>query len=240
MSIKNFKTLLVALGVTIVGILCVVVDGSIQTANGWLNNIGCSLIASSVFAILNAAYVEYRVEKPVEKWKLTEIFRTRAEKNQDSDPKLHHVKYRIDGVAFGLRSFRSKHTEPIEDCLRREVQIRLITMNPSSSFADQRDSEEHENEGNTKNSINNLVEWADELNDKGYKGKIEIKGYSCMTLDFYWRVDDDLYIGPYWYGVPSQQTITMKFIAGGIGFEEYAAYFERLWNDNDIMQKLTK
>ena len=52
-----------------------------------------------------------------------------------------------------------------------------------------------------------------------------------MTLDFYWRMDDDLYIGPYWQGYSSQQTITYKFDKGGEGFRVYTDYFEKLWDN---------
>ena len=61
-----------------------------------------------------------------------------------------------------------------------------------------------------------------------------------MTLDFYWRVDDELYIGPYWYGISSQQTITYKFSEGGKGFNQYTSYFDDLWNDNELTKVLTK
>ena len=60
-----------------------------------------------------------------------------------------------------------------------------------------------------------------------------------MTLDFYWRVDNVLYIGPYWYGVDSQQTITYKFVDGGKGFTQYTEYFESLWESDEIMTTLT-
>jgi len=61
-----------------------------------------------------------------------------------------------------------------------------------------------------------------------------------MTLDFYWRVDDELYVGPYWYHVGSQQTITYKFTSGKKGFKLYEKYFEDLWNDEENNIKLTK
>ena len=67
-----------------------------------------------------------------------------------------------------------------------------------------------------------------------------MRGYSTMTLDFYWRVDDYLYVGPYWYGVESQQTITYKFLDGGKGFTQYSDYFEELWNNDGLCKTLTK
>ena len=99
---------------------------------------------------------------------------------------------------------------------------------------------ENETEGQIKHTIEELVKWADDLNAKGYKGRILIKGYDTMTLDFYWRVDDEIYVGPYWYNVSSQQTITYKFEADGQGFDLYEEYFEKLWNDNVLTDTLTK
>lgn len=61
-----------------------------------------------------------------------------------------------------------------------------------------------------------------------------------MTLDFYWRVDDEMYIGPYWYGIGSQQTITYKFKKGKKAFELYEEYFEKLWIDEKNTTLLTK
>ena len=78
------------------------------------------------------------------------------------------------------------------------------------------------------------------INTKKYKGKTEVRGYQCMTLDFYWRLDDDLYIGPYWYGIGSQQTITYRFKKGRKGFDIYEEYFENLWSNEELTKVLTK
>ena len=66
------------------------------------------------------------------------------------------------------------------------------------------------------------------LNTHKSSGHIKVKGYKCMTLDFYWRVDNEIYIGPYWYHIGSQQTITCKFLKGKKGFDIYENYFESL------------
>ena len=109
-------------------------------------------------------------------------------------------------------------------------------MSPNSIFVSQREKEENETEGQIKNTINGLIEWAKDINAKVKKtknskkaGHIEIRGYDCMTLDFYWRMDNELYVGPYWYGMSSQQTITYKFDEGGEGFKDYTDYFEKIW-----------
>lgn len=113
-------------------------------------------------------------------------------------------------------------------------------MNPESQFVQQRELEENETESQIKHTIEHLVMWADELNSKGFKGRILVKGYNAMTLDFYWRVDDEVYIGPYWYNISSQQTITYKFEREGKGFTTYTEYFESLWENKTLCQFLTK
>ncbi len=174
----------------------------------------------------------------IKDWGLNYIFRSRAEKNKESDPKLKDPTIKqLDGIAFGLKTFRSFHTDDIEQCLRNGMAIRLLTMNPESPYIRQREKEEHEVKGQISNSIKQLVEWGKTLKAKT-GGNISIKYYNTMTLDFYWRVGDTLYVGPYLFGKASQATITYKYIAGGEGFNMYSQYFEDLWNDQTLTKKI--
>ena len=104
-----------------------------------------------------------------------------------------------------------------------------------------KDSWANENQFVVEDLINvttdKVIPW-EKLNNKSKNGKIQIKYYNAMTIDFYWRVDDCIYIGPYWYGVDSQQTITYKFTVGGRGFNLYSDYFEDLWNNNDLTNRI--
>lgn len=205
-----------------------------------VSNIGCSLVASAVVALVTAFLVDRRKENPLEEWKITKIYSTRAEKNADSDPELDKARYQVDAVAFGLSNFRSKYGNKVESCLKRGVNFRILTMNPESEFVAHRESEENTAPNQIKKSIEDLVAWADKLNTKNYKGKIIVKGYNCMTLDFYWRVDGEVFIGPYWYGQPSNQTITYAFTDGGKGFQQYSNYFDGLWDNNALSTPLTE
>lgn len=169
-------------------------------------------------------------------WGMNYIFRSRAEKNTDSDPKLKDFGIKqLDGIAFGLKTFRSFHSSDIEQCLRNGMSIRLLTMDPNGEFIRQREREEHEVEGQISNSIYQLVDWGKDLKEKT-GGDIAIRFYKSMTLDFYWRIGDCLYVGPYLYGKASQATITYKYTAGGKGFDMYTQYFDDLWNDNQLVQ----
>ena len=170
-------------------------------------------------------------------WGLERIFKTRAEKNAESDPKLekHDIKA-LDGIAFGLSSFRCNREHDVLECLQNGMNMRLLAMNPHTELVKQRAIEENVHSDSIKNSILQLVDWVNRLNGKSNNGKIEIKFYNAMTLDFYWRIDNELYVGPYMYDVVSQQTITAKFSAGGKGFNLYTRYFESLWNNAQLCE----
>ena len=236
----NLKSMIAALIILAIGIFLALMDGfAWHSTSSIILNIGCSFIASALVSVATILLVERKKINPTEEWNITKIYSTRAEKNADSDPQLDKARYVVDGIAFGLKSFRTKQQKRTEACLRRGVNFRILTMDPESPFVSQREKEENETAGQIQHTILDLVKWANELNAKGYKGRVVVKGYNCMTLDFYWRVDDELYVGPYWYGYPSQQTITYKFTRDGKGFNTYTEYFETLWDNKDLCRELT-
>lgn len=237
----NWKSIVVSLSVALIGVLLILWDifGIKTVSHVWIS-IGCSLIASGMVIFLSALLVDRTKYDPLDDWKIQKIYSTRAERNSEADPNIDKAKYCIDGIAFGLSSFRPMYGAKIEMCLRKGLNMRLLTMNPNGNYIRAREEEELTVEDGIKQTILDLVAWADSLNSKNYKGKIVVKGYNCMTLDYYWRVDDELYIGPYWYGYKSGDTITFKFLSGGKGFQHYSNYFESLWNNPDLAVPLTK
>lgn len=234
----NLKSIIVGLLVTLMGGALIISDIFWwNTASMVWISIGCSLIASALVILLNTFLVDASKYNPLDDWKLNRIAFTRAEINNDCGAELRRAKYQVDIVAFGLQSFRNKQTSEIENYLKKGVNFRILTMNPKSEFVLARETEEDDT--NIKNSIEKLIEWANQLNNKQFKGRIIVKGYSCMTLDFYWRIDDIIYVGPYLYGYDSQQTITYKFIEGGNGYKLYTEYFEKLWEEKALSEVLT-
>ena len=241
--IKKLKSTNLGLILIIIGALLIFIDCYVYpTSKSIWVAIGGSLLSSGILLILTVLYLGEKRNAIVDYWGLDKIYETRVEKGKDSDPKLKKAKTQLDVIAFGLKSFRNKHRKDIETILNNGVNIRILTMNPKNDnpFLIQREIEEAEQLGQIKNSIEQLVSWADSLNKRNYKGKIEIRGYKCMTQEFYWRVDDEMYIGPYWYGLGSQQTVTYKYCSNGKMFELYSEHFEMLWNSNDNNIQLTK
>lgn len=233
----NPYAIIVALLLILFGIIAVLVDVFITktTANVFVS-IGCSLVASGLVLLCTALLIDFRRGYAVwDEWKMSKIYKTRAEKNLDSDPKLekHNIK-QLDGIAFGLKSFRSNRQNDVLTCMQRGMNVRFLVMNPYGDCVQKREHEENVVKGSISKSIEDLCSWAEDLNRQSNKGKITIRFYNTMTLDFYWRLDDEIYIGPYMLNIESQQTITYRFVKGGKGFSLYADYFESLWNDQNF------
>lgn len=236
----NVLAIIVSLIILIIGITGVLIEViMVKNTQNFFINVGCSMIASGIVLLLSTIFLDYKKEYEVKNvWGLEKIYKTRAEKNIDADTKFEKYNIKqLDGIAFGLRSFRTQRKDVILNCLNNGMNVRLLVMNPDSPFMEQREKEEGVQIGSIADSIRELVKWVSELNFASIHGKIEIRFYNCMTLDFYWRMDDELYIGPYNLQCESQQTITYKFSKGKKGFEYYEKYFEELWNNEKFVQK---
>ena len=127
----NLKAIIVGLLIIIVGIVAILVDiFCIKTIRNIWISVGCSLLASGIVILAKELLVEGKRIDPLDEWGLEKIYETRSEKNRESDPELDKAKEQLDAIAFGLKSFRTKHTNKVEKILRKGVNIRILTMNP--------------------------------------------------------------------------------------------------------------
>lgn len=221
----NFVSFLVGVVVTL--------SGYFVSNESWATivmSIGASIIASSAVVYIDSFYeVKFRAIRDImEKWKLAAIYKTRGAMNADCDTAQAEAKKEIDVIGFGLSSWRDSSTDEIKELLKKGVKIRIMTPNPESPFVLQRARDEGQADDSIRHSINKLIEWGAELRDAG--GNIEIRTYDWLPMDFYFRIDGVLFIGPYLYSKGSQQTVTFKFEKDGVMYAEYTAYFERVWN----------
>ena len=175
-----------------------------------LNGIGVSLVLSGLLGIFMNVFFYKRDAKleVCEKWKIVNIYQSRAIANLTIDAYQEKAKKRIDIIAFGLSSWRQAKEQLIDDMLSRGVKIRIITMDPNCSLLNLRDRAEGKAEGATKESILQLQQFFKQTNKRK---NVEIKYHQQLPLDFYFRVDDHIFVGPYIYGKESQLMITYEY-----------------------------
>lgn len=200
----------------------------------WKNiqiSVACSILASNLIMYLTSEFMlrSRRRTDIIDKWGVEAIYKTRAEMNSSTNVALSNCKDEIEIIAFGLKGFRETQTEEIKRLISKKVTIKILTLSPESKSLQLVDEREGQVIGATKKSIQDLVKWCEDLNEKTKKPCIEIKFYDGLPLDFYFRVDDHVYVGPYLKGISSQQTISYEFTTGE-GYKYWVNYFNMQWN----------
>lgn len=167
-----------------------------------------------------------KVDTPLEdNWGLSQIYQKRSEtKNNFATENFSYKE--CDIIAFGLSNLRKYFSKAIEQSLKNGLKLRIITLQPDSLYAKQREVEE-DNKGNIRDSIVDLLKWIKSL-QKDACGNVELKLYNSLALDFYCRLDDKIYVGPYEPGKESRDIITYEF-RRGIGYDYYSENFNRIW-----------
>lgn len=207
-----------------------------------LVSIGTSIIASSIVVYLSSKYLfkQNRIKDIIDIWGLRGIFNTRAEMNLSTNENLENNEICLDIIAFGLRNFRDNKGDFILKKVAKGMKVRILTMDPESKFLKQREIDEGVAPGETKHSIMQLIQWAYELNQYQIRdGQVQIKIYDSLPQDFYFGMDNAIYVGPYLYGIISQQTISYEYTKNSKGYDYYSNYFEKLWNNKLFAKELS-
>ena len=130
---QKLSTYLWQLILILLGIFSVI--ASFSTSNErWFstfNGVGISLLLSGLLGIFMNAFFYKRDAKLeiYEKWKIVNIYQSRAIANLTIDAYQGKAKKRIDIIAFGLSSWRQAKEQLIDTMLNRGIQIRIINFN---------------------------------------------------------------------------------------------------------------
>jgi hypothetical protein len=107
-----------------------------------------------------------------------------------------------------------------------------LAADPKSECVAQRERDEGAVEGQISRTIVDLIGWVETLRALSPNPEnITIRFFDSSAAPSYCRQDDYLYLGPYLFGKPSQQTISFEYKKGGAGFDYWTKHFESLWND---------
>ncbi len=199
-------------------------------------NIACSILASAIVGFITVLFLAQEDEerKVTRDWGLGSIYSSRSDMNADCAQDLSRAKEHIDYIGFGFHSLREMKTDVIKEKLAAGVKIRFLVMSPESPYIAVREKEEDVSPDSIKKTIEDLEDWVIELNKDSRKNHIELKYYNSLPLDYYNRIDNVVYMGPYWYGKTSQHTVSYRFKGDSNGYDLYTKYFEDLWNNGKL------
>ena len=227
-----------------IGGTILILFGAILGEGPWyvtiLLGLGGSVLASGIVGIISSIYIhEYETVNTVSTDAgFNSMCLTRNEMNAQIAEKMKSAHVHLDYTAFGLSSLREQNESGVIRCLEQGITVRIIAVDPFHSVLEDTDRFEGKRPGRTAESICDLCLWAEKLNAAGLQGKIEIRYSIFAPREYYCRVDDAIFIGPYRFGKSSQQVITFKYQNPGDAFQDYSKYFETIWNDEAYCREL--
>jgi hypothetical protein len=171
-------------------------------------------------------------------WGLQETYETRQKMNVRLNEIWDKLTNNLDIIGFGFKSFRDSQNYSIKEKVKNGLKLRILTINPLSPFVKQREIDELQLIGSIKKTIFDLERWVNDLKKVcPNENNVQLKFYNSLPLDFYWRQEDKLFVGPYLYGIGSQQTITFEYKEKTRGYTFYRNYFESLWENDDFCKE---
>jgi Domain of unknown function (DUF5919) len=218
--------LLVAVGAALTSI-----GGTVWTA------IGTSLIATGAAGAVIYVYLA-RTESARESLEMLSFFglqriyqRRAAQIRDEYATRLATASSNIDIIGFGLKDFRRDYIAELGDLAAR-TRVRILLLDPTSPFATQRDREEGQSTGTIADEINEFISQFRQLYGAHCPPTLELRLYTCLPMVNIFRIDNDLFWGPYLSGRASGNTVTIRVRRGGALFDDLLASFDSVWENH--------
>ena len=231
--------------ILVIGIFLTVTAGQLGYREILLG-IGGSLIASGIAGEILFLYI-FLSQESKEKLDLLSVaglrrvFATRSVSIRDE----YHSRLRgakeVDILGFGLSSFRQDYGDEFGK-LSSHTHFRILLLDPDFpstefSIASIRDREEGNNEGDIKRDVEafeNAVRRTTNLN----RANFQVRRLRALPSINIFRVDNDLFWGPYLMAYQSRNTPTLLVRKGGFLYDELKAHFDRLWTDRQLTRTI--
>jgi hypothetical protein len=235
----------------LVGVLFIVVSSRSQAPPqlDWVDTIGQSVGASLVAARIagEALFLYVRASEDtrsrleaIQKAGLTEIFAGRSVKIRNEYEKRLKDATEVDILGFGLGSFRQDYGVCFVEWSRTK-KLRILLLDPSfpsieQSYAKQRDAEEKNPEGHTIRDVKEFVSFVrtQQLNTEHFQVRL-MRVLPSINL---FRVDDELFWGPYLVEQQSRNTTTILVRRGGFMYTQFTQHFENIWSSDKYSQAI--
>ena len=207
---------------------------------GISEGIGGSLVASGIAGatlflyVLTTEGLKSRIEA-FTKAGLLQIFSGRSVLiREEYDTRLTRA-HHIDLVGFGLAAFREDHIGNFVGWSHR-ADVRILLIDPDfpsrqHSLADQRDREENNSDGRIRRDVEAFERAVSNLSGLN-REKFQLRRMRCIPAINLFRIDDDVFWGPYLMQQQSRNTPTLLATRGGFLFDMLQKHFDALWTQS--------
>jgi len=117
--------------------------------------------------------------------------------------------------------------------------VRILLLDPEyptaeSPVANLRDSDEGQDPGTICNEVRRFVRDTASLHGENFR----IRLYRCLPSVNIFRVDDEMFWGPYFIRRVSRNSPTFVVERGGKVFETLLGHFESIWRDDELSREV--
>lgn len=243
-DMKYIVYLLVHLVLILGGMLVVLLPLSLS----WQSPLGMSLVASGISGYVVFVYVviSRRVSDQLDvlqRFGFVHAFPSRATRiKHEYEQRLVKAKSNIDVLAFGLSALLEDLGEDFETWkTRAKVRILIIdpeypvgpTNGPVSSLADLRDRDEGRDPGTIRSHVQKFVRQTSDLVDDNF----QVRLYKCLPTINIFRVDGEIFWGPYLVQEQGRNTPTF-LVRHGIMFKALLRHFEKIWKSSELSREV--
>ncbi len=206
-------------------------------------NVGISLIAAAVAGWVLFVWVMLNQEQARRLDTLIQLgfvdgFLARSTRIKDNyDTRLQRARQSIDILGFGLRQLREDYLSEFPAWVARAT-VRILLIDPdapisTSSHASQRDKEEGNSQGTISKDVSDFLEQTTDLRSQ-HSDRFQVRLYTALPSINIFRVDDELFWGPYLVKNQSRNMPTLLVRRGGGLFDPLLAHFDSLWCDTNF------
>jgi hypothetical protein len=198
--------------------------------------IGASLIAAAITGWVVFAYVRFserRIEamEILSQFGFVTAFEARAARiKPEYDQRLARAKEHIDIVGFGLKTLWEDYHDELAGWKER-AHVRILLIDPASPYAQQRDTEEEEFKGTIRSGVKRFLRETETLQRDGGKHPFEVRLYTCLPSINIFRIDDEMFWGPYLIRSQSRNAPTFVVRRGGELYRRLLEHFDIIWQD---------
>ena len=142
---------------------------------------------------------------------------------------------RLDVIGYGLSSFREDFSRDVARW-EKSSEVRILLIDPdfpskNHSIADLRDIEESTPKGSIARDVTQFVA---EYKKLGGSPNFQVRLMKCTPSLNIFRVDNEIFFGPYLMGKASRNSPTFICKRGGHLFNHLREHFDAIWNSNEL------
>jgi hypothetical protein len=204
-------------------------------------NVGYSLVSAGITGAVIYVYMFITTTtaerlKAIDAAGIKKVFAHRSVQIRDEYQKrLSKAKHSIDIFGFGLRSLREDFSGQYQKWTAT-AKVRILLIDPafpsdSASLANARDLEEGNPTGSIESDVKAFIRDVAPLL-RNSERKLFVRLYRIIPSVNLFRIDDELFWGPYLVNTQSRNTPTILVSRSGYMFHTLADHFDHIWSDD--------